>query len=140
MFSWWANVATSPYLIGTQIEGLIIQNNPTYVAKRWHGALMIWAVLAIPLIVNIFARRLLSPVEVSGGIMHIIFFPVVLITLVVLGSRNSSEFVWTKFENSISGWENNGIIWSIGLLTAVFTLSGALRLSMFPLYMLTVRS
>ncbi|KAF7181878.1 hypothetical protein CNMCM7691_001175 [Aspergillus felis] len=124
MFAWWANVATSPYLIGTQIQALVIQNHPEYVPKSWHATLIIWAVLLIPLAVNIYARRLLSPVEVIGGIIHILFFPAVLITLIVLGSRNSSEFVWTHFENSMSGWENDGVIWSVGLLTAVYTLGG----------------
>ncbi|KAB8230417.1 putative amino acid permease [Aspergillus alliaceus] len=124
MFSWWANVATSPFLIGTQITALAIQNNPTYVPKSWHATLIIWAVLVIPLAVNIYARRLLSAVEVMGGIIHIVFFPAVLVTLIVLGSRNSSEFVWTYFENQMSGWHNDGVIWSVGLLTAVYTLGG----------------
>ncbi|KAL3409181.1 amino acid permease [Aspergillus fumigatus] len=128
MFSWWANVATSPYLIGTQIQALVIQNHPEYVPQPWHATLIVWAVLLIPVAVNIYARRLLSPVEVIGGIIHILFFPAVLITLVVLGSRmgsrNSSEFVWTHFENSMSGWKNDGVIWSVGLLTAVYTLGG----------------
>ncbi|KAL2867846.1 putative amino acid permease [Aspergillus lucknowensis] len=124
MVSWWANAATSPFLIGTQIEALAIQNNPNYEPKSWHATLIIWAVLLIPLVVNIYARRLLSAVEVLGGIIHIVFFPAVLVTLIVLGSRNSSEWVWTHFENSMSGWHNDGVIWSVGLLTAVYTLSG----------------
>jgi choline transport protein len=124
MSAWWANAATTPFLIGTQIQALVIQNHPEYVPKSWHATLLIWAVLLIPLAVNIYARRLLSPVEVIGGIIHILFFPAVLITLIVLGSRNSSEFVWTYFENSISGWKNDGVIWSVGLLTAVYTLGG----------------
>ncbi|EAW07593.1 putative amino acid permease [Aspergillus clavatus NRRL 1] len=124
MFSWWANVATSPYLIGTQIQALVVMNYPTYTPHSWHATLIIWAVLLIPLTVNIYARRLLSPVEVVGGIIHILFFPAVLVTLIALGSRNSSEFVWTYFENSSSGWQNDGVIWSIGLLTAVYTLGG----------------
>ncbi|KAE8352422.1 amino acid/polyamine transporter I [Aspergillus coremiiformis] len=124
IFAWWANVATSPYLIGTQIKALAIQNHPSYEPEPWHATLTIWAVLLIPVAVNIYARRLLSAVEVMGGIIHIVFFPAVLVTLVVLGSRNSSEFVWTYFENSTSGWQNDGVIWSVGLLTAVYTLSG----------------
>ncbi|THC94031.1 hypothetical protein EYZ11_006503 [Aspergillus tanneri] len=124
MFSSWANVATSPFLVGTQIQALVIQNHPEYVRKSWHATLIIWAVLLVPLAVNIYARRLLSSVEVIGGIIHILFFPAVLVTLIVLGSRNSSEFVWTYFENSASGWQNDGVIWSVGLLTAVYTLGG----------------
>ncbi|KJK60991.1 amino acid permease GABA permease [Aspergillus parasiticus SU-1] len=124
IFAWWANAATSPFLIGTQIKALAVQSNPSYSPKPWHTTLIIWAVLLIPLAVNIYGRRLLSTVEVIGGIIHIVFFPAVLITLIVLGSRNSSEFVWTYFENSASGWHNDGVIWSVGLLTAVYTFSG----------------
>ncbi|KAE8402313.1 amino acid/polyamine transporter I [Aspergillus pseudonomiae] len=124
IFAWWANTATSPFLIGTQIKALAVQSNPSYIPKPWHTTLIIWAVLLIPLAVNIYGRRLLPAVEVIGGIIHIVFSPAVLITLVVLGPRNSSEFVWTYFENSTSGWQNDGVIWSIGLLTAVYTFSG----------------
>jgi hypothetical protein len=45
-------------------------------------------------------------------------FAVALVTLIVLGSRNSEEFVWTHFENSMSGWQNDGVIRSVSLLTA----------------------
>ncbi|GAB1210774.1 hypothetical protein APSETT445_009572 [Aspergillus pseudonomiae] len=128
IFAWWANTATSPFLIGTQIKALAVQSNPSYIPKPWHTTLIIWAVLLIPVAVNIYGRRLLPAVEVIGGIIHIVFFPAVLITLVVLGPRNSSEFVWTYFENSTSGWQNDGVIWSIGLLTAVYTFSGIVQL------------
>lgn len=78
-----------------------------------------WAIIIGPFVVNIWARRLLSTIEVAAGILHIIFLPTVLVTVIVLGPRNPSSFVWGTFIDNMSGWENDGVIWSIGLLTVV---------------------
>lgn len=89
-----------------------------------------WAIIIIPFIVNVWARRLLPAIEVIGGILHIIFLPVILITVIVLGPRNPSSFVWATFVDSMSGWYNDGVIWSIGLLTTVGCVYGIHGLSL----------
>ncbi|PYI06035.1 amino acid permease [Aspergillus sclerotiicarbonarius CBS 121057] len=123
VIAWWANVAVGPYLVGTEIQGLLVQNYPSYVPQGWHGTLLVIAVLFIPLLVNIFARRLLAPVEVLSGVIHILSYPAIMVVMIVLGQRHTNEFVWTEFVTDQSGWHNDGVIYSIGLLTAAFTLS-----------------
>ncbi|TQB69109.1 hypothetical protein MPDQ_002327 [Monascus purpureus] len=119
IFAWIAFGTIGPFYIGTEIEGLVILFHPDYVAKKWHSTLLMWAIIIIPFIVNVWARRLLPAIEVIGGILHIIFLPVILVTVIVLGPRNPSSFVWATFVDNMSGWDNDGVIWSIGLLTAV---------------------
>ncbi|OJJ75877.1 hypothetical protein ASPBRDRAFT_192069 [Aspergillus brasiliensis CBS 101740] len=123
VIAWWANVAVGPYLVGTEIQGLLVQNYPSYEPKGWHGTLLVFAVLFLPLLVNIFARRLLAPVEVLSGVIHILSYPAIMVVMIVLGQRHTNEFVWTEFVTDQSGWHDKGIIYSIGLLTAAFTLS-----------------
>lgn len=83
-----------------------------------------WAVMVIPLIVNIFARTILPTIEVLGGTLHILAWPGIIITMVILSPRNSSEFVWATFVSGASGWKDPGVVWSIGMLTVISTLNG----------------
>ncbi|GLA43952.1 hypothetical protein AnigIFM63309_002049 [Aspergillus niger] len=123
-FSWAALVCISPYFIGTEIEGMAILAYPDYDAKRWQGTLLMWAVVLIPIIINIFARRLLAIIEVAAGVMHVVFLPVMIATFVILAPRNSNAFVWDTFVSGLSGWENPGVVYSVGLLGVITPLSG----------------
>lgn len=122
VFAWISTVAIAPFLVATQIQGLLILNDDEYVPERWHLTLLMFAIMLVPLVVNIFARRLLAPVEILGGIFHIIFVPAILVPLVLLAPRNPSSFVWDGFISGISGWKNDGVIWSLGLLSVTFPL------------------
>jgi choline transport protein len=113
--------------MGTMIQGLIILNHDDYVPERWHGTLLTWACIFIPLLINIFARRALPPFEIIGGIAHIVFFVIVVVVLLVLSPRNSAEFVFTQSVSDLSGWTNPGVGWCLGLLSATFPLSGKLQ-------------
>lgn len=123
-FSWAALVCISPYFIGTEIEGMAILAYPDYDAKRWQGTLLMWAVVLIPIVINIFARRLLAIIEVAAGVMHVVFLPVMIATFVILAPRNSNAFVWDTFVSGLSGWENPGVVYSVGLLGVITPLSG----------------
>ena len=112
------------FLAGTSIQGLIILNNDNYVPERWHGTLLTWTCIAIPLLFNIFARRALPALEIIGGIAHIVFFVVVVVVLVVLSPRSTADFVFTKSISDLSGWNNPGVSWCIGLISAAFPLGG----------------
>ncbi|PWY92110.1 hypothetical protein BO70DRAFT_348539 [Aspergillus heteromorphus CBS 117.55] len=109
--------------VGTEIQGRLLQNCPSYTPQNWHGTLLVFAALFLPLLINIFARRLLAPVEVLSGVIHILSYPAIMVVMVVLGQRHTNEFVWTEFVTDQSEWHKKGVIFSIGLLTAAFTLS-----------------
>ncbi|KAK6369786.1 hypothetical protein LTS17_009236 [Exophiala oligosperma] len=125
VFAWMALCAQVCYLEGTLIQGLIALNNPeTYIPKGWHGTLLAWSILALPLICNIWARRILAPLEVVGGIVHVALFIVFVVVLVALSPRSSADFVFTTTFTGLSGYGSAGVSWSIGLLSGAFPLAG----------------
>ncbi|KAJ5539518.1 amino acid permease [Penicillium frequentans] len=124
VFSWSALVCIAPYFIGTQIQGLVVLVDPGYELVRWRGTLLMWAVAIIPIIINIFARRVLSAIEVAAGIMHVVFLPVTIAVFVILAPRNPDSFVWDTFVGGLSGWENSGVVFSVGLLGVITPLAG----------------
>ena len=124
VFAWIAAATLLPYFTGSQICGLVILNYPNYVYKGWHATLIGYATILIPFVFNIFARKTLRPIEVIGAIIHFAFFVVFVSVLPALGGRNSAEYVFTANSGGVSGWDNPAIEWCIGLLSAVFPLTG----------------
>lgn len=111
------------FLNGQIIQVLILLNNETYIPEGWHGTLLAWAVLAIPLLCNIFARRVLAPLEILGGLVHIGLFVVFVVVLVALSPRSSADFVFTESITNLTGYAS-GVSWCIGLLSGAFPLAG----------------
>ena len=102
----------------------MVLNQEDYGYQRWHGTLIAWGILAIPVSINIFARKLLPAVEIIGGITHISFFIAIVITLAVLAPRSPASFVFGTNVFGLSGWSNHGVQWCIGLLSSAFPLGG----------------
>ncbi|KAL3443948.1 amino acid/polyamine transporter I [Aspergillus insuetus] len=124
VFSWSALVCIAPYFIGTQIQGMIVLAHPKYKLVRWCGTLLMWTVAIVPIITNIFARRILRGIEYAAGIMHVIFLPVTIAVLVSLAPHNPDSFVWDTFVGGLSGWKDSGVVFSIGLLGVTTPLAG----------------
>jgi len=126
VFTWIAVCAQPAFLLGTLIQGLLVLADADYPAEyqRWHGSLLAIACMMVPVVVNIFARKALAPLEVVGAITHVVFLIAWIVTLVTLAPRSSSEFVWTTNIFGLSGWNSHGVQWCVGLLSAVFPLGG----------------
>ena len=123
---------TPAFLLGTQIQGLIIFNNPDYVPKQYHGTLLGWAILGIPVLCNIFTVKILEPLEIIGAVANVVFFIAITLTLAILAPRSSASFVFTDTISGLSGWSNVGVQWCIGLLPPAYALSafdGVLHMS-----------
>jgi hypothetical protein len=74
----------------------------------------------------------LNTLEMIGGICHALFFIVSIITLVVLAERSPADFVFNTLWHDLSGWDNPGVAFSIGLLTVTFPITsfdGVLHMS-----------
>ncbi|EON66704.1 hypothetical protein W97_05950 [Coniosporium apollinis CBS 100218] len=111
LFSWIGLCATIPFLNGTTIQGLIILNVESYVPQRVHGTLLMWAFCLVPFVFNIWARKALPPIEIAGGILHILCFIVSIVVLVVMAPKKSAEFVFTESFFGRSGWDSfDGVI------------------------------
>jgi hypothetical protein len=125
--AWIISCAAVAGVLANIIIGIAVFNNENYVPKSWHTALLMWAVLAVPFLFNLYFRQLLNVFELVGGIFHIIFFITSIITLVVLASRSTVDFVFNTLTTGLSGWNNPGVCWGLGLLTLTFSISGMQR-------------
>jgi hypothetical protein len=86
--------------------------------------LMMWALIIVPFIFNLWFRKLLNAFETVGGLCHICFYVISIITLVALAKKSSNEFVFKTLTQGQSGWENLGVTWGLGLLTITFSING----------------
>lgn len=106
------------------IQGLVVLNYEEYQAKRWHGTLIYWALLAISAVVNIWGARLISLIENASSLIHLAAFIAEFVVIWVCApTKHSASFVFTLFRNE-SGWSSNGVAWSIGMLSSCYVLAG----------------
>jgi hypothetical protein len=110
--------------LANQLSALIIFNYPNYDPKPWHVASFMWIFILTPLVFNLCFRKLLNTFETIGGIIHIVFFVVTIVTLTTLAERSTTDFVFKTIVTGVSGWTNPGICFGIGLLTVVNPLTG----------------
>lgn len=124
VLGWQTGLASITYIAGTLIQGLIVLNNDDYIFERWHGTLLVIAIVAFAVIFNTALAQRLPMIEIMVLFLHLLGFFGVLIPLWVLAPRNSPEMVFTQFEN-LGGWPTQGLSFMVGLLTSVYGLLGA---------------
>jgi hypothetical protein len=132
VWAWITVTAASPAYLSNIVTGLVIFNYPDYVPQRWHGTLIMWGFVVFPVMWNFWFRRMLNTLEMIGGICHVIFFIVSIITLVALAERSPASFVFNNLWHDLSGWNNPGVAFSIGLITVTFPITsfdGVLHMS-----------
>ncbi|TKA81744.1 hypothetical protein B0A55_01124 [Friedmanniomyces simplex] len=105
-------------------RGLIVLNNPDYIFQRWHGTLLVIAIVAFAVLFNTVFAKHLPVIEGLVLILHLLGFFGVLIPLWVLSPRNTAGVVFTRFDN-LGGWPTQGVSFMVGLLTSVYGLLGA---------------
>ncbi|KAF4441110.1 hypothetical protein F53441_12139 [Fusarium austroafricanum] len=122
---WVALAGSAPFLAGTQIQGLLVLNYPdSYDFQRWHGTMLFWAILIASACVCVFCSNILPVIEKLTLVLHITFFIIIIVVMATTSpTKHSAEFVFARFENN-SGWSNNAVAWSIGLLSSCYILTG----------------
>ncbi|KAL4899950.1 hypothetical protein BDW74DRAFT_183265 [Aspergillus multicolor] len=123
VFSWSSLCAIAAFLVSTQITGMIKLAQPDFTIHGWQNTLLMWAVSLPPIITNIFARRVLGIIEIVGGVMHVVFLPII-IGIISHAPKHSNGFVWDNFVSGFSGWSSPGVVFSVGLLGVISPLSG----------------
>ncbi|KAJ4312879.1 hypothetical protein N0V94_007219 [Neodidymelliopsis sp. IMI 364377] len=102
--------------------GLIIFNKPDYEPQAWHPTVFLIAFLIIPLILNLYLRRIINYLETIGGVFHVVLFVAIITTLCTLSKRSTPEFVFTTLHTD-AGWDNPGVAFSIGMLATAYPIS-----------------
>ena len=85
------------------VTAMIIFNKDDYVYRRWRTAMFMWLFILVPLVFNLYFKRLLNTFEIIGGITHIVFFIVSIATLTALARHSTNQFVWQTIVDDISG-------------------------------------
>ncbi|KAH7341188.1 amino acid/polyamine transporter I [Pyrenochaeta sp. MPI-SDFR-AT-0127] len=116
---WQATLASSAYLTGSLIQGLLILTQPNYVPQNWHATLLFWAIITFGVIITTGASWLLPKFEGMILIIHILGFFGIMIPLLTLGPREDAHDVFTTFINK-GGWDSQGLSFCIGMMGTVY--------------------
>ncbi|KAM0799120.1 amino acid/polyamine transporter I [Usnea florida] len=123
VIAWQVGTASSVYLCGSMIQGLVILNYPDYVPERWQATLMFYAIITLSLSINTYFARVLPQIEAIVLIVHVLGFFGILIPLVYLAPKGSVSDVFGTFINS-GGWKVDGLAFFVGSIQAMFSLTG----------------
>ncbi|KAH7362789.1 amino acid/polyamine transporter I [Plectosphaerella cucumerina] len=124
VLGWQTSCASSAFISGTQIQGLVVLNYPNYVPEPWHGTLLTVAVAAFSVLFNTVLARKLPLVEALVLIIHIFGFFGILVTLWVLSPRAEASAVFTEFSDG-GGWGSLGGSALVGITAGILPLLGA---------------
>ncbi|KAM3519991.1 hypothetical protein NHJ13051_007137 [Beauveria bassiana] len=124
VLGWQTSCASSAFIAGTQIQGLLVLNRPDYVPQPWHGTLLAVAVAAFSVLFNTLLARKLPLVEALVLIIHVFGFFGILVALWVLSPRADAAAVFTEFSDG-GGWGSLGGSTLVGILAGVLPLLGA---------------
>ncbi|UKZ61281.1 uncharacterized protein TrAtP1_002548 [Trichoderma atroviride] len=124
VLGWQTSCASSAFIAGTQIQGLVVLNYPDYVPKPWHGTLITIAVAAFSVLFNTFLARKLPIIESLILVIHVFAFFGILVTLWVLSPRADAKAVFTEFSDG-GGWGSLGGSALVGILAGILPLLGA---------------
>lgn len=123
LIAWHAAVASSAFLGGTLVQGLLVLNYPSYVFQQWHGTLLFYAIIAVALLINTVLAKRLPEIEAIIFIVHVLGFFGIFIALLVFAPHGNAKEVFTVFSNS-GGWSPTGLSFFVGLTTSMFAFIG----------------
>lgn len=124
VFAWLAASLGSPAINSQIITALVEFNYPGYVNRNWHTMLIMWPLIIIPFVLNLWVRKILNVWESVGGGLHFVAFFIYIAVLLALAKRSPNEFVWETLTVGQSGWENPALNFNLGLLTLTFSVCG----------------
>jgi choline transport protein len=120
---WQVNIGSGGYIVATQVQGLLILNDPNYVFERWHGTLLIIAVAVCSILFNTFLAKKLPLIEGLILILHVFGFFAVLIPLWIFAPRTPASVVFTQFSDG-GNWGSIGLACLVGMTGPVYSLVG----------------
>jgi amino acid transporter len=124
VLGWQTSCASSAFIAGTQIQGLVVLNYPDYNPLPWHGTLLTIAVAAFSVLFNTVLARKLPLIEALVLIIHVFGFFGILAALWILSPRADASAVFTEFSDG-GGWGSLGGSTLVGILAGILPLLGA---------------
>lgn len=124
ILGWQATAAAAAFMGGTQIQALLVLNNPGYVYETWHGTLLTIAVSLFSVFFNTFLARELPMAEGIVLVIHIFSWLGIIVTFWVVSPMADAKTVFTTFQDN-GGWGNIGASTIIGITASILPLVGA---------------
>jgi amino acid transporter len=120
--SWQAGTASGSFLTGTLIQGLIKLNHPSYEPQRWQGTFLVFSMVLVLYIANIWGAKSMPVINNFLLIVHVFGFFTVIIVLWIMSPRNTAKKVFTEFTDG-GGWSSMGVSVMVGQINAIYGLS-----------------
>ncbi|KAK6074503.1 LPXTG-domain-containing protein [Seiridium cupressi] len=123
-FSAWCFACAAPLSsLATVITSLVMFNDDTYIPERWHTSLIMIATMIIPLLSNLWFRKILGALESFAGILHICLFVVFIAILAAMGPKGDSDFVFKTLTHDLSAtFSLSGVDGAIHMIVLLFFL------------------
>jgi len=116
---WLASVASSIFIVTTQVQAMIELTNASFGFPNWQYTLIMLAFLVVTIVFNTWGSRVLPMVEVISLFGHLAGFLIVMIPLLVLCQKNSAHAVFLEVVNN-GGWSNTGTACLISQVTVMY--------------------
>ena len=123
VIGWQAGIASTAFISGTLIQGLIELVNTGYAPKLWHGTLLFYAALLLSVFIDTVIGTTLPGIESAMLVLYILGFFGILVPLVYLGPHSTAKQVFTTFLND-GNWSSQGLSFFIGLSGYAFAFLG----------------
>lgn len=123
VLGWQACVASSAYVLGLLVQGLIQVVNPNYAPQLWHATLLLYATLVVAILATTVIGTLLPKLESILLVIYILGFFGILVPLVYLGPHGSAKDVFGVFINN-GGWSSTELSFFVGLSGNAFAFLG----------------
>ena len=126
LLAWLTAVTASPAYLANGTLSLVELWRPDWTAASWVTTLVMWVYLVIPVVMNLWFRKLIKPLELIGAVSHALFPFIILIWLLVSGPRSTDDQVWTNitYGKDVSGWTSPFLAFGIGLVPSAFSTAG----------------
>ncbi|EEH49985.2 uncharacterized protein PADG_06064 [Paracoccidioides brasiliensis Pb18] len=119
VLAWQAGAASGSFLTGNIIQGLLTVNRPNYESTAWRGTLLVFAMVALIYVFNIWMAQGLPMIQNLLLVIHVFGFLAVVVVLWVMAPHQTAKAVFTEFKNG-GGWPSIGVSVLIGQLSAIY--------------------
>ncbi|OJD18037.1 hypothetical protein AJ78_01929 [Emergomyces pasteurianus Ep9510] len=119
VLAWQAGAASGSFLTGNVIQGLLTVNKPDYVATNWRGTLLVFAMVTLIYVFNIWVAQGLPMIQNMLLVVHVFGFLAVVIVLWVMAPHQPAKAVFTEFRNG-GDWPTIGVSVMVGQISAIY--------------------
>lgn len=120
VLAWQAGTASGSFLTGTIIQGLISVRNPDYDPQGWQGTLLVFSMVLVSYIFNVYAADLMPMLSNILMIPHVLCWAVILIVLWAMSPHRSAEDVFVKDWKNLGGLPTMGVSVMVGQISAIY--------------------